>query len=85
MISWCPYAFLGIYNAFVAYIFNLPEVPATLATVSAFFAKLSLVWPAIWYIALQNTERKKFINNMREEGSIFLKSVRKLSLGNLKN
>ena len=43
IISWCPYACVCLYRAFV----DASEVSPLLATIPALFAKSSLAWPAL--------------------------------------
>ena len=63
-----------MYSVFI----NKPPIPKTLATIPALFAKSSLVWPAILNLILLSRERKRFIDDLVEEGSKLLRSVKNI-------
>lgn len=50
-MSWTPYAIVSIYRVFI----NGDEINPILATIPAFIAKTSLVWPALMNATVNRT------------------------------
>ena len=71
LISWCPYALVSMYSAFI----DPNDISTMVSTIPSMFAKSSFVWSTILFI-YSNSEIKKKLYRI-----FIFKTIKKPNLG----
>lgn len=82
MLTWTPYTFVFLFNSFKK---NTNNIDPVLSTVSAVFAKSSVVWSTLFYILSNKTIKSKLFEQSKIKSiSVQYTSYRSKSLKNRK-